>query len=82
MTDNTSAEFSLDSLADLRKRLLDLSGRNRLLNYPSHQGSSLSIIDELPDPMVTQLLNDVEMRFYSVAEPTRQQLIEHQYLEV
>lgn len=74
--------LELITLENLRKRLLDLTTRNRLINFKHSKGSSLRIIDELPDQLVETLLADKEMRFLPVPEPTREQLIKAGYIEV
>jgi len=68
------------TLENLRNRLLDLTARNRLLNFKPTKTASLRIIDELPNQLVDTLLNDKEMTFSAVSEPTRQQLIDHGYI--
>ena len=75
--------FVLKSLEDMRKKLLDLTGRNRLLNFPIHQhGQTLRIIDEVPDQLFGQLTAEKEMRFVPVPSPTRDELVEHGYLKI
>ncbi|MGB5855287.1 MAG: DUF4011 domain-containing anti-phage protein Hhe [Oceanisphaera sp.] len=75
--------FILESLESMRRKLLDLTGRNRLLNFPIDQkGSSLRIINELPDQLYQTLLTEQEMQFVAVPDPRRQQLIEHGYLDI
>lgn len=73
---------SPESLEKLRSRLLDLSARNRLLNF-SHARSKrfARIIDELPDQLFESLTSELTMRFAPVPEPTERQLIEHGYLK-
>ncbi len=76
------ATDSPESLEKLRSRLLDLSARNRLLNF-SHARSKrfARIIDELPDHLFETLTADQMMRFAPVPEPTERQLIEQGYLK-
>lgn len=73
---------SPESLEKLRSRLLDLSARNRLLNF-SHARSKrfARIIDELPNHLFETLTTDQAMRFAPVPEPTERQLIERGYLK-
>lgn len=66
----------------LRKSLLDLTGRNKLLNFKHRNAMSLRIIDELPNQSVEKLLCDKAMKFEPVPDPTEQELIEAGYLEV
>lgn len=76
------ASDSPESLEKLRSRLLDLSARNRLLNF-SHARSKrfARIIDELPDQLFESLTSEQTMRFAPVPEPTERQLIEQGYLK-
>ncbi|MDH1507577.1 DUF4011 domain-containing protein, partial [Aeromonas caviae] len=69
--------FVLTSLEAMRKKLLDLTSRNRLLNFPlTNKGSALRIVDELPEQLYETLCAEVAMEFAPVPEPTRQQLLE------
>lgn len=73
--------FILESLENMRRKLLDLTSRNRLLNFPIDQkGSSLRIINELPDQLYETLQTEQEMQFAAVPDPQYQQLLEHGYL--
>ena len=76
------ASDSPESLEKLRSRLLDLSARNRLLNF-SHARSKrfARIIDELPDHLFETLTAEQAMRFAPIPEPTEHQLIEQGYLK-
>ena len=71
---STNKQNALQTLENLRKRLLDLTARNRLINYRYTKNASLRVIDELPDQLVETLLSDVLMRFASIPEPTEQDL--------
>ncbi len=75
-------EAGLSALDNLRKRLLDLTARNGLINFKHTKGSSLRVIDELQDQLVETLLTDKEMRFQPVSEPTHAQLIEAGYIQI
>lgn len=72
---------ALRALDNLRMRLLDLTGRNRLINFRHTKAASLRVIDELPNQLVETLLTDTEMRFEAISEPTEEQLIDAGYLE-
>lgn len=73
--------FILESLENMRRKLLDLTSRNRLLNFPIDQkSSSLRIINELPDQLYQTLLTEQEMLFAAVPDPQQKQLIEQGYL--
>lgn len=78
-----NSDFIRTSLEAMRKRLLDLTSRNRLLNFPiTQKGSSLRIVDELPDQLYEVLCSEIPMEFAPVPDPTRPQLLEHGYLKV
>jgi hypothetical protein len=53
-TDSGISEISI-SLDRIRKKLLDLSRRNRLLNFRAGN-RSLHIVDELPDEVFKRLV--------------------------
>src|SRR5262245_13599570 len=55
-------------LEKIRARLLDLTNRNRLLNF-RHTASSIRVVDTDPEVVFTRLLNNEEMPFRSVPEP-------------
>jgi very-short-patch-repair endonuclease/archaellum component FlaC len=78
---STNKQNALQTLENLRKRLLDLTARNRLINYRYTKNASLRVIDELPDQLVETLLSDVLMRFASIPEPTEQDLLDAGYVE-
>jgi very-short-patch-repair endonuclease len=58
-------------IGELRRRLLDLSNRNRLLNYKfSNRGRrQLRIVDELPDELLRKLLDGKRLVFKALPEP-------------
>lgn len=57
------------SLAILRKRLLDLTKNNKLLNFKHTKSSSLRIVDELPDELFKRLLDGQKLIFEAVPDP-------------
>src|SRR3990167_4713705 len=65
----------------LRERLLDLSSRNKLLNF-SHRSSHVRVVDELPDQFYELLVQGDELSFVPVPQPSRELLIQHGYLVV
>lgn len=69
------------ALQNLRMRLLDLTARNRLINFKHTKSSSLRVIDELPNQLVETLLSEKEMRFVAVPEPTEEELIATGHLQ-
>jgi len=79
---NPNQEAALRALDNLRLRLLDLTARNRLINFRHTKKGSLRIIDELPDQLVETLLAETEMRFLPVPEPTRDELVAAGYIEI
>ena len=82
MTELKDSNVALNALENLRMRLLDLTARNRLINFRHTKNGSLRIIDELPDQLVETLLADTEMRFLPVPEPRRNELIAEGYIEI
>jgi hypothetical protein len=68
------------ALQNMRKRLLDPTARNRLINFRHTKNGSLRIIDEYPNQLAETLLADKEMRFEAVPEPTEKELIDAGYL--
>ena len=73
--------LAFKALENLRMRLLDLTARNRLINFRHTKAGSLRVIDELPNQLVEALLADTEMRFKAISEPTEEELIAAGYLE-
>jgi len=78
---DSNQSSAIKALENLRMRLLDLTVRNRLINFRHTKSGSLRIIDELPNQLVETLLADTEMRFLAIPEPTEEELIEAGYLE-
>ena len=69
------------ALENLRMRLLDLTARNRLINFRHTISSSLRVIDELPNQLVETLLAETELRFKAIPEPTESELINAGFME-
>lgn len=78
---NTKRLLAHKALENLRIRLLDLTARNRLINFRHTKRASLRIIDELPNQLVETLLAETEMRFEAIPEPTEKELVEAGYLK-
>ncbi|WP_354624252.1 DUF4011 domain-containing protein [Psychromonas sp. MME2] len=74
--------FAFDSLQAIRNRLLDLTGRNRLLNFKHGRTGFIRVIDELPNQLAETILEGDEVTFVPVEEPTRDDLIEHGYIVI
>ena len=72
----------LETLENLRELLLDLTTRNRLINFRHTRKGGLRVIDELPDQLVETLLDETEMHFQPVPEPSREQLLTAGYIVV
>src|SRR5436190_11712432 len=68
-----SAEFltggTAAGLEKLRARLLDLTNRNRLLNFRHSNASSLRIVDADLNAVFARLINGEEIPFRPVPEP-------------
>jgi very-short-patch-repair endonuclease len=58
-------------LEKMRARLLDLTGRNRLLNYRFTKRSSLRVIDEVPDQVFECLSEGRDLTFVGIPRPRR-----------
>ena len=84
MNQGSSIENSqaYQALENLRLRLLDLTARNRLINFRHTKTGSLRVIDERPNQLVETLLAETEMRFAAIPEPTEDELISAGYLEI
>jgi len=79
---NEKNSFAFDSLEAVRKKLLDLSGRNALINYKHPKASCVRIIDELPDQVAQLLQKGKSLTFIPVPEPTERELINAGYIVV
>ncbi|MFT6554138.1 DUF4011 domain-containing anti-phage protein Hhe [Alcanivorax sp. DSM 26295] len=79
---STEQSQAYQALDNLRMRLLDLTARNRLINFRHTKGGSLRVIDELPDQLLETLLAETEMRFAAIPEPTEEELIVAGYLKL
>ena len=82
MNDAYQYECATESLEGLRRRLLDLTARNRLLNFTHGRQGNVRIIDELPDELHRMLLSEEELRFQTIPDPTREQLIREGYIQI
>ena len=74
-TDRAHENEANQAIQKIRKKLLDLGGRNVLLNYRHPKGSSLRIIDELPDQIANELNAGKKFDFVAVPEPKERELI-------
>jgi hypothetical protein len=78
MNDNVPAarlaarrDVTQKSIAELRKRLLDLSNRNRLLNFKFSDRSRthIRVIDKLPDVLYGKLVVGKRLTFAALPTP-------------
>ncbi|QNR79790.1 DUF4011 domain-containing anti-phage protein Hhe [Piscirickettsia salmonis] len=74
--------FAFDSLQSIRNRLLDLTGRNRLLNFKHGRSGFIRVIDEMPDQLAENILESYKFTFIPIDEPLREELIEHGYIVI
>ncbi len=74
--------FVEQKISELRRRLLDLSARNPLLNYRHPIGSSVRIVDELPDQVANALGNKHSFTLEPVPLPTDKELLKHGYIKI
>ncbi len=75
------SDFSFRSLEEVRKKLLDLSNRNPLLNFRYPKVGCVRLIDELPDQIFQVLSEKKDFKFIPVKEPTEADLIKYGYLK-
>lgn len=66
-----------EGLEHIRQRLLDLTLRNRLLNFRHTKRSSLRVIDEIPNQLYCALTKGRKLTFIPLPEPTRPELIRY-----
>ena len=78
---DSSKKFAFDSLDSIRKRLLDLSGKNSLLNFKHPKTSCVRLIDELPDQIYEVLQGGTKFTFIPITEPTENELIDAGYIK-
>ncbi|WP_392343364.1 DUF4011 domain-containing protein [Pseudoalteromonas prydzensis] len=74
--------FAFDSLQAIRNRLLDLTGRNRLLNFKHGKTGFIRVIDEMPDQLASNILEGNEFTFIPIDEPLREELIKYGYIVI
>jgi len=78
---SVEGKFYFASLAAIRKRLLDLSGRNNLLNF-KHPKTCIRLIDELPDQIYSVLEGGEKLALVPILEPTESELISKGYIKI
>jgi len=65
---DSSTDYIRKKLLDIRRKLLDLSKRNRLLNY-RHNKSAVKVIDEQPRQVFDYLVKSVKPMTFVALEP-------------
>src|SRR5690606_10119337 len=72
---DAALEARLEASIDRRKRkLLDLTKRNRALNFRNQKVSTVAIVDEQPAEIFRQLyIREQQMRFKATAESSEEQ---------
>jgi len=55
--------FEFEALKGIRNRLLDLTGRNRLLNFKHGKSGFIRVIDEMPNQLAENILDSNEFIF-------------------
>ncbi len=77
-----ASQFSFTSLEAVRRKLLDISGRNALIHYKHPKHSCVRLIDEMPDQIFTELNNDKVFCLIPVPPPKERELIAAGYIEI
>ncbi len=70
-------EVVAEALATLRERLLDLTGRNKLLNFRHSSAGCLRIVDEVPDQLFETLMGGGAFMFDPVPMPSKAQILQY-----
>lgn len=79
---NRSSEgFSYNSLELIRRRLLDLTNKNNILNFKHPKHSCVRLIDEQPDQIYQHLSDGGKFTFIPVPEPSQSELIKHEFIK-
>lgn len=80
ISSDKNQNFAFDSLNAIRNRLLDLTGRNRLLNFRHGRSGFIRVIDEMPDQLASNILEGNQFTFIPVDEPRKDELIKYGYI--
>ncbi len=75
--DAGNQEVIAEALAALRERLLDLTGRNKLLNFRHASLSCLRIVDEIPDRLFENLIAGSKFIFDPVPLPSEAETVRY-----
>ncbi len=79
------SHVELRSLEKLRLKLLDLSGRNNLINFKHNVRKSLRVIDEIPDQIYSVLVSSAEtkpLQFAALKEPKEKEVLKSGILKI
>ena len=79
-TQTENNNFSFEALKTIRNKLLDLTSRNRLLNFRHRKTGMVRVVDEMPDQLANEILSGHSVNFIPVNEPTHDELIKHGYI--
>ncbi len=73
---STDQDQTRRGLLNLRQKLLDLTARNKLLNY-QHPKGCIRLVDELPNQVAQEILSGKSLFFIPVPNPTPEELKSH-----
>ena len=79
-TTTLQSGFAHSSLNALRKRLLNFSSRNALLNYRHTKSKSIQIVENTPHHILERLQAGQALTFLAVPDPTQLELTNANYL--
>ena len=83
MASQPGSERVEQSVENWKRKLLDLSKRNRLLNFKPNKVSTVTVVDELPAEVFRQLyLEGKGMRFRSLPEKTSESAVDPDTLDL
>lgn len=69
MPDSPTLDRVAFRLENWRRQLIDLTRRNRLLNYRPTKASTVEVVDEVPQQVLRQLLEGEDFQFDPVPDP-------------
>lgn len=68
-------------LEQLRHKLLDLTGHNKLLNFHHRESNCLRAVDELPDQLYRRLYDGKKLFFEAVPPPSEREIRQYDALD-
>ncbi|SKA67886.1 DUF4011 domain-containing protein [Desulfobaculum bizertense] len=80
LEENNLEKLAQESLENVRKKLLDLTGRNRLLNFRESK-KTIRIVDELPDQVFDMLVGGGQSMELISYDPPKEEQIEGKALQ-